>query len=949
MLIFLSALLAFLLLPDAAHAGPVFVAALTSASSAFAASSLGMFLSSTVGRLLMSVALSALQASLQERPKPPGIVTETTLTGSTQPLSFTLGLYATGGQLACPPMSHGKAGKTPNAYRTYVVTLGAVPGTKLSRLMLNGEYVDLGTTAHADYGLPVLGRYEGYAWIKYYDGSQTVADPMLRAKYGSDPDRPWTADMVGTGLCYAILTFRFSQSIWTSGEPGWRFELKDTPLYDPRKDSSVGGSGAQRWNNRTTWAGSNNPIVQAYNIFRGIELPGLGVWGGEIPASDLPLSAWFAAMNSADQLVTRPGGATEPRYRAGYEIKVDVEPAAVIEELFKVSATRIAEIGGIWKPRTGGPGLPVYFMTDDDIIVTSPQELDPFPGADQRFNGISTNGPNPAAVWEAEPDPELYNATWEAVDGGKRRMASLDMPACPYPVQRQRIGRAYIKDERRFRIHQLTLPPDAAILEPLDTLGWTSERNGYSTKHFELGDMQDDVPTILQTVSLREVDPTDFTDPPEYGVSPTLIPTTRRPVPAQVLAGFGVLPGFTSDADGTPRRPYIRLIWDGDEQDGVVGIEWQVRLAANEVAVSRGSTTSVEAGTLNIFSGILGATVYQACARQVAAWPTEWTPWVYVTTPDVRLTPNDFSQAIWDAIDAAATAAATEAGLPAVTVLPATGNRLDQLVLKKPEMRLYRWDGSNWVNDLVGNVGNNSITAAKIVAGAVVTAALAANAVTAEKIAANSITAEKIAAGAILAAAVAANAITADKIAAAALTAEKINTASFAASGLALFGGLLKSTNYAAGEAGWQITNAGNAEFNSLTVRESNLAAGSTVVGDGNFTAAALTNNSATAPTTMQTITLTTTGGKVLLQADMSVSGSSGSMISIYRGTTLLIEKQTPGSGTTYTGSTFINFFDAPPAGTHTYTVKLRKFASGSSSVTGSSRSLIAIEFKQAS
>ena len=435
---FFLALLSLILAPDPAHAGPVFFAALSAGAgfgSAFAATTVGTFLTKTiVGRLLVSVVFSGLQAALTPKPKQPGIVTETTLTGSTQPMSFVTGKYATGGKLACPPMSHGKVGKTPNAYRTYVVTLGAIPGMQLSRLIINGEYVTLGTTPHADYGLPILGRFTGYGWVKYYDGTQTVADPMLLAAYGSDPVRPWTADMVGTGLCYAILTFRFSQEIWTSGEPGWRFEMDGIPFYDPRKDSTVGGSGTHRWANRATWQSSENPLVQSYNIMRGIELPGLGLWGGDIPAEDLPLSYWFAAMNACDPAQTLPGGGTEPRFRSSYEVNVDMEPAAVLEELFKASATQIAEVGGVFKPRTGGPGLPVYFMTDDDIMVTSSQELDPFPGGEERYNGITASGPDPETMWQPRPAPDLYNATWEAEDGGKRRVASLQLPACPYPL-----------------------------------------------------------------------------------------------------------------------------------------------------------------------------------------------------------------------------------------------------------------------------------------------------------------------------------------------------------------------------------------------------------------------------------------------------------------------------------------------------------------------------------
>lgn len=634
---------------------PAIGTAIAGVITAFKATALGTFLTKNlIGRLLLSAAISGLQAALAPKPKTPGIVTETTLTGSTNPLTFIVGTYATAGQLACPMMSHGKVNKTPNAYRTYVVTLGCIPGQTLSQLMINGEYVTLGSTPHADYGLPVMGDFEGYAWVKYYDGTQTVADPMLMAKYADYPERPWQSDMVLTGFCYAILTFRFKAKIWTSGEPSWRFEMDGIPLYDPREDSTApGGSGPQRWSNPATWTLTHNNLVISYNIMRGITVPDLGIWGGRIEADDVPLSSWFAAMNKCDVLVTRPGGATEPKFRAGYEIKLTEEPASVIEELFRASATQIAEVGGIFKVRTGGPGLPVYYMSDADVMITSPQELDPFPGADSRFNGVTGQGPDPEMLWEARPVKAIYNATWEAEDGGKRRVAALQLPACPYPLQIQRVMRAYIKDERRFRRHNLTLPPDAAVLEPLDTLGWTSERNGYSAKAFEIAELHDDVLSVLQNVAIREVDPTDYDDPPEYGEPHPAVSVIHPRRAPQVLAGFDVVGGSHRDATNAERRPHLRLFWDATEQDGVQGVEWEVRLAANQTMVHRGATTDVEGGDVYLGSGILPQTDYEARARQVAKWRVAWSAWKPATTPNVRIGEPDIEQQIIDRIEEA--------------------------------------------------------------------------------------------------------------------------------------------------------------------------------------------------------------------------------------------------------------------------------------------------------
>jgi len=61
-----------------------------------------------------------------------------------------------------------------------------------------------------------------------------------------------------------------------------------------------------------------------------------------------------------------------------------------------------------------------------------------------------------------------------------------------------------IADHRRMRSHRLVLPPEAAVLEPLETVGWTSARWGYSSKTFEITSLTDSLMSMLQGLSLRE-------------------------------------------------------------------------------------------------------------------------------------------------------------------------------------------------------------------------------------------------------------------------------------------------------------------------------------------------------------------------------------------------------------------------------------------------------------
>ncbi|WP_323780176.1 hypothetical protein [Thalassovita sp.] len=632
----------------------------------------GMF-----GRLLMTVAVSALQAALQAPPRSAGLKTSTTAGGGTNPLSFILGRYATGGTMVCPAMSHSRPNKNRNLYLTYVIELGDIPGQTLEGLFIDGNRVELGETPHADYGLPVLGVHQDRAWVKYYDGSQTAADPMLLAKYADYPDRPWSADMVGTGLNYAILTFQYDSEVY-NGLPRVRFEMGGIPLYDPRLDTSVGGSGPQRWADKTTWAPSGNIGVQVYNILRGIELPGGNIWGGRVPASDLPLDVWFAAMNECDIAIALAGGGTEPQFRAGFEITVDEEPSKVIQELLKGCGGQLAEVGGIWSTRIGPATLPVYFFTDDHLVVSKSQDLTPWPGLSQTYNGVSASFPDPESSWETSDAPARYSDEYEAQDQGKRLMADLSLPAVPYPDQVQRVTRAYLEDQRRFRRHGLTLPPAAALLEPLDAVSWTSERNGYASKLFEISEQDNHISTCLQRASMREVDPSDYDWEPGFTL-PRSPATGGWTLPAaQPVEGFGVTATTIDDATSTARRPALSLVWDPDLGDTARGIAWEIRLTATAEVVLRGSTQDVAAGGYVVSDGVLPATGYEVRADLVQDSPTAWTSWVPVITPDVRLGAADIAATITGAIDAAQ-ADADAAAARAEEVLADASGQVDVL------------------------------------------------------------------------------------------------------------------------------------------------------------------------------------------------------------------------------------------------------------------------------
>lgn len=591
-------------------------------------------------KTVLSIGLSALAKALTPKQRQPGLKTDVTTSGGTTPQKFIVGYYATGGQLIAPPMSYGSAGDTPRAYLVYAIALSAIPGVTLQRVVINDEYVTLGATG-ANWGKPVTGDLNGYAWVDFRDGRQTVVHADLLAAFAADPDRPWSADMVGPGTAYAVTRFKYNRERF-NGLPSVRFEMLGIPLYDPRADSTAGGSGAQRWSNPLSWAQTSNPVVIAYNILRGIKLPSGDVWGGECAAEDLPFANWAAAMNECDVLVTASGGGTEAQYRCGFEIGVDDEPASVIEELLKTCSGQMVEVGGVWKIKVGAPSMPVLFFSDDDVIVSAEEEYDPFPGLSATYNAITASYPEPASLWETKEAPARYDAALEAKDGNRRLPADLQLPALPFAGQVQRIMAAYIKDERRFRRHRLTLPPEAAILEPLDTVSWTSARNGYAAKTFEITGLNDSLMTLLQAVNLRERDPADYSWSGTYLPSSPPSSTTTPPA-AQAVPGWAVAPASLADSDGAARIPAILITWTPSGAEDATGIEWQIRKTGTTTTDLAGATQAFTTGFTVVSDAVITGQDYEVRGRLIVDRAVNWTGWTPVTVPLLLIQTDDIA------------------------------------------------------------------------------------------------------------------------------------------------------------------------------------------------------------------------------------------------------------------------------------------------------------------
>jgi hypothetical protein len=554
--------------------------------------------------------------------------------------SFMIGRGCTAGSLVYTG-TWGQSGNSPNAYFVRVVSLSDLPVASLSEVWVNGVKCTLGAL-HADYGYAIT-EYnkdgKDHLWVKFYDGTQTTPDAYLVAKFQAS-SRPYQSTRVGVGVAYAICTALVADDLFT-GFPEFKFGLNGVKFYDPSRDSTVGGSGTQRWDTPSTWGGDGDhlPAVQIYNVLRGVSYNSAWFYGlQQMTAARLPLANWLAQIDKCRTAVAGPSG-PEPRYRAGGEIRVGNQLRATVEQLITSCQGRLSEVGGVYKLHLGEPDDAVASFTDADILSTEGQSHAPFFGLADTVNGIAATYPAPEEAWNDKPAPPLYRTDLEVLAGNRRLMADVALDLVPYARQVQDLMQTALAEAQRARRHTFHLPPQYWLVEPGDTVEWTSTRNGYEEKLFRVDGVVDkgDLDVILD---LTEIDPADFEFDFETDyTAPTTGPAIILRPPAQAIVDWDAQPYVVTDGNDQPRQPAILLSWEGAEDSGVVGVQYEVRLAINDEVVSRGRTDDVAAGSLIISQNIVPLTDYEARGRYIPSSPREvaWSSWIAVTSPDVRI------------------------------------------------------------------------------------------------------------------------------------------------------------------------------------------------------------------------------------------------------------------------------------------------------------------------
>lgn len=398
-------------------------------------------------------------------------------------------------------------------------------------------------TGAAGDGLVGTGAYALRLWIRGYTGtmSQNV-DYILNAAYPSQ----WASTARGRGFAYIAYKFAYSKGEIYKSIPVPTAKVRGAKVYDPRLDSTNGGSGSHRYATPSTWAWSSNPALCWAN-YRMMD------YGYDNdPATMIDWTTVAAAADVCDALVADKDGGTQKRYTCngllvnGPENLLDNEQKLIDSMLGHRTFVggKYQIYAGAWEtPGTGYTIAKSDWLAIDSIVTVSPQDQS------GRFSEVHCFFVDPDRNWQRVECYVRRNATYLADDAGYPAAIEMEQPLCTDESEAQRKAEFILRQSRNGVKLVGSLPPRFQFLKTFKTVALTFAELGWTSKTFRIVAYNTNMDGSVQ-VALTEEQSGDWTDLvlADYGVPSTAGVPTQNPTSPNATASLTVT-GFPGAID----------------------------------------------------------------------------------------------------------------------------------------------------------------------------------------------------------------------------------------------------------------------------------------------------------------------------------------------------------------------------------------------------------------
>ena len=290
--------------------------------------------------------------------------------------------------------------------------------------------------------------------LRFYDGSQTTADPTLIADTGGE----WNVNCILRDIAYVTALFGFDQDSYPNGVPEITASIKGKKVYDPRTDT-------------TAW--SDNPAL----CLRDYLTNGYGL---DEEAANIDDTLVEAAADACD----RTANNGHPWFTCNGNFTTASTPYDTISDILTSMGGLLWYGQGKWRMKPAYWVAPTLTLTEDDLrssiaVKTRHSRRDNYNKVRGTFRGEETN-------WQVTDYPDVSNAAFTAADNGQESVVDINLPFTDNSEEARRIARIALERNRQ----QLTVVASFGLrafqCQVGDVVSLTNTRFGWSAKTFEV-------------------------------------------------------------------------------------------------------------------------------------------------------------------------------------------------------------------------------------------------------------------------------------------------------------------------------------------------------------------------------------------------------------------------------------------------------------------------------
>jgi hypothetical protein len=383
----------------------------------------------------------------------------------------------------------------------------------------------------------------------YYKGGESLIS--IQSFFGLDNQSAsslldettnWTSDHKLSGLAYVALRFKWNQDAF-NGLPEVRVTLRGKKIYDPRLDSTKGGSGSHRQDDPTTWAYSANSSLVLLDYLRNTR------YGKGLPndAFETNYDTFKTSANTCDTQVTPYSGATSDINLFETNAVIDSEKKVLenVRELLVPMRAIFNYTQGKYKIIIEGSGSSQLLLTKDNVVSEVKLQGE---SKSEKYNRVIGTFTNPEKDYQSDTvsfppfddsalPVEDQHATMLSDDNNTLLERSFDMLQVTSPYQAEEICENILKRSRNNLKAEVTVTSEALNLSIGDIVTATYDTAGFSAKPFRVMSLAINSDSTV-TLGLEEHQDNFYTWE-EKGEAPT-IADTILPNPFSVTAPVSV-------------------------------------------------------------------------------------------------------------------------------------------------------------------------------------------------------------------------------------------------------------------------------------------------------------------------------------------------------------------------------------------------------------------------